>query len=270
MGGGEGNYAPAMTSVADLARDLEAEQAALDAVVAPLTDDQWSLATPSPGWSVADQIGHLGYFDRTAAMAITDPESFAAETERLMGSGSAMDDTLAVPRTLAPADLLTWWREARDGLRDAAAGLDEDARLVWYGPPMGAKSFLTARLMEAWAHGQDVCDAVGARREATHRLRHIAQLGFITRGWSYIVRGETPPDSPLAVELAAPSGEAWHWGDPAAAERIEGPAEDFCLVVTQRRHVADTALTVTGDSAADWMDKAQAFAGGATDGPAPT
>ena len=58
---------------------------------------------------------------------------------------------------------------------------------------MGAKSFLTARLMEVWAHGQDIVDTVGARRAPTDRLRHIAQLGFITRGWTYINRGLDVP-----------------------------------------------------------------------------
>ncbi len=46
---------------------------------------------------------------------------------------------------------------------------------------MGAKSFLTARLMEAWAHGSEIAEAVGATRAPTDRLRHIAQLGYITR-----------------------------------------------------------------------------------------
>jgi hypothetical protein len=50
---------------------------------------------------------------------------------------------------------------------------------------------------------------------------------------------------------------------------VRGPAEDFCLVVTQRRHVDDTALRVAGDVARDWLEKAQAFAGPPTDGPAP-
>ena len=54
-----------------------------------------------------------------------------------------------------------------------------------------------------------------------------------------------------------------------AEARIAGPAEDFCLVVTQRRHVDDTALEITGATAREWMEIAQAFAGGATDGPAP-
>ena len=58
------------------------------------------------------------------------------------------------------------------------------------------------------------------------------------------------------------------FGADDADESVVGPAEDFCLVVTQRRHVDDTDLEVTGDAARDWMLKAQAFAGAATDGPA--
>ena len=134
---------------------------------------------------------------------------------------------------------------------------------------MGAKSFLTARLMEVWAHGQDIVDAVDADRDATDRLRHIAQLGVITRSWSYIVRSEQPPTTPVLVELEAPSGATWTWGPSDAHDSVVGPALDFCLVVTQRRNVADTTLNVTGAAAAEWMTKAQAFAGGPTDGPPP-
>jgi uncharacterized protein (TIGR03084 family) len=121
--------------------------------------------------------------------------------------------------------------------------------------------------MEVWAHGQDICDTVGAVREPTDRLRHIAQLGVITRKWSYLVRGEEAPAAPVRVLLTAPTGDTWSWGD-GGADLITGPAEDFCLVVTQRRHVDDTGLEVSGDAAADWMAKAQAFAGSATSGPA--
>ena len=73
----------------------------------------------------------------------------------------------------------------------------------------------------------------------------------------------------MRVELIAPSGDTWTFGPDDAAESITGPAADFCLVVTQRRHVDDTDLTVVGDAARDWMRKAQAFAGGPTDPPKP-
>ncbi|MGK2928868.1 MAG: TIGR03084 family metal-binding protein [Acidimicrobiales bacterium] len=261
-------------TVAEIAADLRAEQQALDEIVAPLTDAQWTMPTPSPGWTVADQIAHLTYFDDTATSAVTDPERFAADTAELLaalaGGSADMDEaTLSWSRAMAPADLLRRWRTNRARLLDAADTLAEDARVPWYGPSMGAKSFLTARLMETWAHGQDVADAVGVARTPTDRLRHIAQLGVITHTWTYLNRGLDAPSERVRVELIAPSGQTWSWNDEATGGRVRGPVEDFCLVVTQRRHVDDTALVTEGASARDWMEKAQAFAGGATEGPAP-
>jgi uncharacterized protein (TIGR03084 family) len=263
--------------VSEVLADLVAEQQALDDIVAELTPQQWELPTPSPGWTVADQIGHLTYFDRTAALAITDPAAFQDVMSDLLtsggaGAGSADELTLGPYRSMSPDDLLGAWRSGRATLASAAATLGNDSRVAWYGPSMGSKSFLTARLMEAWAHGQDIVDTVGAVREPTDRLRHIAQLGFITRGWTYMNRGLEVPSTPVRVELESPSGENWSFGpDPStdpAAESIVGPALDFCLVTTQRRHVDDTGLVVTGDSARDWMEKAQLFAGPPSDGPA--
>jgi uncharacterized protein (TIGR03084 family) len=257
--------------LSEVAADLRAEQDALDRVVAGLTDEQWHLATPSPGWTVADQIGHLTYFDGAAVTAIVDPDAFRASVKELREAGDEAD-VLILQRHLSSTDLLGAWRTNRHRLDEAADGLDEGTRVVWYGPPMSARSFLTARLMECWAHGQDVVDAVGAERLATDRLRHIAQLGVITRGWSYVNRGLEPPAGEVRVELTGPSGDIWHFGadqEDRAADLVTGPAEDFCLVVTQRRHVGDTALEVTGPDARDWLEKAQAFAGPPTDGPAP-
>ena len=258
--------------VTGIRADLVAEQDALDDVVAGLEPEQWAAPTPSPGWTVADQIAHLTYFDGTAALAIRDPDAFNAslgELVTLLEAGDdAMDDhTLGWARALSPADLLERWRAGRADLAEAAATLADDDRVPWYGPSMGAKSFLTARLMECWAHGQDVVDAVHAERPATERLAHIARLGFITRGWTYVNRGEEPPDTPVRVVLQAPAGDEWTFGSDDAAESVTGSALDFCLVVTQRRNVDDTDLVVTGEAARDWMRKAQAFAGPPTDGP---
>jgi uncharacterized protein (TIGR03084 family) len=251
--------------------DLVAEQDALDNVVAHISDEQWRRATPSPGWSVADQIGHLTYFDASAATAILDPDAFGASVSELVAGaseGSVDEFTLGSFRQLAPPEQLTTWRKGRVDLARAAATLRDETRVPWYGPSMGAKSFLSARLMEVWAHGTDVVDALGAHRAPTARLRHVAQLGFITRAWSYRVRGETLPPGDVRLELKGPTGELWTWGPLGAEDTVRGPAEDFCLVVTQRRHVEDTALE-TGELGYHWLVRAQAFAGTASAGPQP-
>jgi uncharacterized protein (TIGR03084 family) len=248
----------------EICDDLAAEHGSLDALVADLDEDAWARPTPAEGWAVRDQISHLGYFDRTALLTITQPDAFKASIEELLTAGT--DVSVEHGRHVSAAELLAWWREGRARLLTELRGLDPKARLDWYGPPLGARSFATARLMETWAHGQDVADALGVVRPPTDRLRHVAHLGVQTRSFSYVVRGLDPPSEPVAVELTLPSGEAWTWGDPAGDQLVSGPALDFCLVVTQRRHVADTELTTRGALADEWLHLAQAYAGPAGPG----
>ncbi len=260
-------------TAASVRQDLLDEQADLDAIVSPLDPADWELATPSPGWSIRDQIGHLAYFDRTAATAIVDVERFRAERDelvRLLDDPAGADEaSLAEARAMTPSELLEHWRTGRRDLADAAARLEDDTRVEWYGPSMSSKSFLTARLMEAWAHGQDIVDTLGVERAPTDRLRHIAQLGYITRKWTYANRGLEMPEGEVRVELTAPSGDTWIWGPESADSSVSGSALDFCLVTSQRRNVSDTDLAVDGHAATDWLAKAQLFAGPATDPPPP-
>ncbi len=264
----------ATTEGIDVATDLVDEHQALDDVVAVLTSDGWTSTTPSPGWTVADQIGHLTYFDRTAHLAIVDPAAFAEHRRQLAAiftdSEAVERVTLGEFRSMPHPELLAAWRTGRAELIGAARAAGNDVRVEWYGPSMSMRSFLTARLMETWAHGQDVVDGVGGARVATDRLRHVAQLGVITHAWTYRNRGLDVPEGDVRVVLTSPSGAEWSWGSEDSDDSVSGPAEDFCLVVTQRRHVDDTRLVTTGPQAREWMQYAQAFAGPATDGPAAT
>ncbi|MEU1202860.1 maleylpyruvate isomerase N-terminal domain-containing protein [Streptomyces sp. NPDC005813] len=52
--------------------DLREEREELDRLVAELSAEQWALATPAPGWSVAHQIAHLAWTDHSALPAATD------------------------------------------------------------------------------------------------------------------------------------------------------------------------------------------------------
>lgn len=250
-----------------LCADLAAEHGALDALVANLDEPQWSTITPAVGWSVRDQISHLWFFDQRAVMAMVDPAAFADDIQWLLANGGTAASVEA-GRAMSGESLLAAWRADRERLLGVAGTIDPSVRVPWYGPAMAARSFITARLMETWAHGQDVADALGVQRTPTQRLRHVAHIGVRARPFSYLVNGKQMPDTPVYVELAAPDGSTWQWGDPGA-DRVSGTALDFCLVVTQRRHVADTALSVEGEAAQEWIAIAQAFAGDAGGGRAP-
>ena len=263
----------ATVTMPELLEDLESEHAALDVLVAPLEDAAWDRPTPAAGWAVRDQISHLAFFDDTATTAMVAPERFTPMAEAALAAAVAgqdpMAEHLARGRSMTGADLLAWWRQARAAMVRAAAALPSGIRVPWFGPPMSPLSFVSARLMETWAHGQDVADALGAPRVPTDRLLHVAHIGVRARPFSYAVRDMTLPDEDVRVELVAPSGAEWSWGDEHAPSSVRGPAVDFCLVVTQRRHLADTRLVVDGAAAREWMAIAQAFAGSPGPGRAP-
>ncbi len=253
-----------------LCRDLRDEQASLDGIVAPLAEADWNRTTPFGDWSIRDEIIHLAYFDGTGRLSATDAAGFARHIEELIANFAHFeDDYMKAGRSVSSAALLARWREDREALLGVLATLDPKQRLPWYGPPMSVRSFVTARLMETWAHGQDVADALGVERASTDRLRHVAHIGVTTFGWSYANRGRNVPDVSVRIELTSPGGKMWSWGPEDAQNTIRGEALDFCLVVTQRRHVDDTDLVTAGNVAKEWMQLAQAFAGPPDKGPEP-
>jgi uncharacterized protein (TIGR03084 family) len=246
--------------MAALAADLAAETAVTRALVAGLDEAGWRTPTPAVGWDIADQISHLAYFDEVAVRAAVHPDEFRAELPAAL-DGMHPDTIAARYRDRSGAQLLAWFEDVRSILVGTFATIDPGKWLPWFGPDMSAASSLTARLMETWAHAQDIADALGVTREPTARLRHIAHLGVLTRGFSFAVRGQPLPQTRVRVELTAPDGALWTWGQPDAPERVTGPALDFCLLVTQRRHRDDLALAAEGPGAQEWMTIAQAFAG---------
>jgi uncharacterized protein (TIGR03084 family) len=242
--------------------ELGAECAELDALVAPRLPAEWARETSAPGWTIAHQIAHLAWTDDIAILAATDAGAFTAQLQEAISSGSL--DTYvdrAAEEWRGLPELLEVWRRGRTALADALRAVPDGAKLPWFGPPMRPASMATARLMETWAHGQDVADALGAGRPATGGIRHVAHIGVRARDFAFRVNGLEPPAAPFRVELAGPSGDVWTWGPDDAPQRVTGPALDFCLLVTQRRHRDDLAVVAAGADADRWLDIAQAFAG---------
>ena len=251
-----------MAGAAPMVADLRAESDDLDALVAPLSADRWAEPTPAPGWTIAHQIGHLLWTDRIALTAVTDEAEFAEALAAAQADATGFVDAAAEElAALPPAQLLTDWRVTRRRLHDALLEVPDGRKLPWFGPPMSAASMATARLMETWAHGLDVADALGVKRPTTERLRSIAHIGVRTRDYAFFINNLTPPTEPFLVELRGPGGDTWAWGPPDAAQRVTGSAEDFCFLVTQRRPLTTLDITAHGADAQRWLGISQAFAG---------
>lgn len=253
----------------EICKDLAAEGQVLDDIVANISDGDWDRKTPVAGWTIKDQIAHIAYFDMFARLSATDKKAFEKEMTILAENFETFFEfTLQTGRSKSNAELLKWWRSERKMMSEAYLAHDPKERLPWQ-IPMSAKSSATARLMETWAHGQDIADTLGVTRAATDRLRHVAHLGVATFGWSFQCHGLEKPEKEVRVALNSPAGDIWTWGPEGTADTIQGDAQDFCRVVTQRRHYLDTRLDVKGDVAEKWMSVAQAFAGPPDEGPKP-
>lgn len=241
-------------------RDLRDETEALRDLLVSLPADAWTMPTPAPGWTVADQVVHLGLFDRRCMWSMTDAQRFRADLKEMMAMGGvdALHDS---HRSMLPAELLTWWGEGVEALLHAAGSVDMKTRCSWYGPSMSARSMLTARYMETWAHGLDITDAVGVVREDTDRIFHVAHIGVRAMPFAFATNGREQPAGEVHVELRAPGGSTWTWGPPDAPSSVRGTATGFCRAVTQRRHLNDCGLDIVGEPATEWMSIAQAFAG---------
>ncbi|NIL78353.1 TIGR03084 family metal-binding protein [Rhodococcus sp. B10] len=241
---------------------LRSEGTAIENMVRGLPAEYWSRPTPAPGWTIAHQIGHLTWTDHVSSLSIETPEAFADIAAAYAAAPTGyVDDAASAYIGDDVDDLLETWSEGRRHLADLLDAHPGGTKLAWFGPPMSSATMTTARLMETWAHGQDIADALSLPHPATAALEHIAHLGVRTRGFAYTNRGQPVPATDVYVTLAGPNGEHWEWGPSGAPDVVEGTAEDFCLVVTQRRAPADTGLRTTGSAARYWLTIAQAFAG---------
>lgn len=252
------------------AEDFRQETRALSRLVSSLPVAAFNRPTQFKDWTITEVIRHLHFWNKMAHYQLSDPDQLMEHLKLMQTRGITMRAYEAERLGhLSEGALLVEWVSWAEAAADLFAQADPKARLKWAGPDMSARSSMTARQMETWAHGQEVFDFAGRKRGNEDRIANIVTLGVNTFGWTYATRRETPPGPMPHLVLTAPSGTVWTHGEPSGSERIEGLAEEFCQVVTQTRSIADTSLRVTGPVATDWMSKAQCFAGPPNPPPAP-
>jgi enediyne biosynthesis protein E11 len=259
-----------VTELKDVFKDLSVECAEVDRMVAGLDAAGWALDTPAPGWTIAHQIAHLSFVFRLAGLSAADPETFNALIAQTKGDfNGAVNAALAGYLPSPPAELLARWRTETGDAVTALAAVPAGQVVPWLVRPLPPAILACAGIMELFGHGQDIADTLGIRREPTDRLKHLVGFAVLTWDFGYQARGLTPPDVEFRYEITGPSGELWAFGPADAAQKISGPAVDFCLLVTRRRHRDDLAVVATGPDADQWLNIAQAYRGPAGAGRTP-
>jgi uncharacterized protein (TIGR03084 family) len=252
------------------AKDFVDESETLYELLAGVDASDWVRPTQFKAWTLNDILVHLHFWNEMAHQSLLAPEAFEARLNTVQASfrTEGMRATENAELSLRGPALRDAWHALYQEMGQYWANIDPRQRLKWAGPDMSARSSITARLMETWAHGQAAFDLLGRVRPADDRIRNVVVLGVNTFGWTYKVNNLAVPEVVPHLVLEAPSGTIWHFGDETSDNTISGSAVEFAQVVTQTRNIADTALGVGGPVATQWMSIAQCFAGGAETPPA--
>ncbi|MDV6284547.1 TIGR03084 family metal-binding protein [Rhodococcus jostii] len=243
-----------------LLADLEQESSSLDSILTSLEPREWTRLTPAPGWTVAHQVAHLAWTDAALVSALRTPEAFSPLAAQVAANPQTVDRAATDGANEAPPLLLTRWRDGRAAVRSAILTCPPGQRIPWFGPPMGAATAISARVMETFGHGQDIRDTFATKPVGSERLHHIAHLAVAARDFAFRNHDLPVPTAPFRVELEY-DGLRWESGPVDADERVAGSTLDFALLATRRRHRADCALSANGTVADQWLAIMQAYAG---------
>jgi uncharacterized protein (TIGR03084 family) len=260
-----------VTDLQDVIAALVADGDDFARLVADRSDAEWSRPTPAPGWTIRHQVAHLVATFRIAGLAASNPDAFRAMAANLGDDFDANVDATLTPFLADPADvLLDRFRAELATAAGALAQVPADQVVPWLVRPLPPGVLASAGMMELFGHGQDIADALGVVRTHTDRLAYLVGFGVRTWDFGYQARNLATPDVEFRFEIIAPSGRLWTFGPEDAEQRIKGPAVDFCLLVTRRRHYLDLDVTATGPDAEHWLEIAQAYRGPAGEGRAPS
>ena len=247
-----------------LSYDLRDESEALYQIMTDLPDAEFTTPTGFKNWTFNDILEHLHIWNVAAYESCADEAAFDAFVDKVKAdimAGNLKKFERTYINELAGQALLNTWHDYYIKMADAFSEVDLKHRVKWVGPDMSVRSSITARLMETWAHGLAIYDALGVVRQDSDRIKNIVVLGVNTFNWSFQVKGQTPSGPIPYIELTAPSDEIWKFGEPSDVSAVTGTASEFCQVVTQTRNISDTNLNLTGEVAKAWMTHAQCFAG---------
>lgn len=245
------------------AHDFLEETEILFKLLQSLEEVEFEKSTLFKDWTINDILVHLHFWNMNAHASLNEPTKFDEMMERFFSaiqSGKLRSYENKVIKERGH-NLLELWYDLSQNLGDDFANVDPKLRVKWAGPDMSARTCISARQMEVWAHGQAVFDLLGKDRPESDRIKNVVILGINAFGWSHSVHGLKVPDEMPFLKLKAPSGERWEFGDASNANQISGDATQFSQVVTQTRNIADTALCVIGNTSEIWMKNAQCFAG---------
>ncbi|PQM56506.1 MAG: TIGR03084 family protein [Rhodobacteraceae bacterium] len=251
--------------------DFLKESKALHDLMVGRKKSDFRKITQFKDWAISDVFGHLYIFNLAAIKTLESSLTFDSFFKPIWQGLEAGQSFLEVQTPfLKNYDDLgvfeIWWKSCLD-IHKAYSEVDPKRRVKWAGPEMSARSSITARQMETWAHGHEIFDCLGISRREEDYIENIVHMGVSTFGWTFVNRQLPVPGEAPYVSLILPSGKFVSYNEESNSSFVKGDAVDFCQVVTQTRNILDTSLKIKGEAARQWMNLAQCFAGRPEDPP---
>jgi uncharacterized protein (TIGR03084 family) len=243
---------------------LGTQQDELDRILRDASEADWAAPTRCSGWTVCDVVLHLAQTDEFAVASAEGRIAEAAASWSGADGSPTVDDRagalVAEQRGEPPEQVLERWRSGAAAVRHAFDTIDPSTRLTWVTGQVAARTLVTTRLAETWIHTGDVAEALGASRTPGPQLEQIVRLAWRTLPYAFAREGKELA-GPVAVELTAPDGGTWTFGDLRTARTtVRGPATDFCEVAARRLDPAESGLTATGPDATDVLALVRTYA----------
>jgi uncharacterized protein (TIGR03083 family) len=216
---------------------------ALAELGAGVTDQEWSLPTPCPGWPISAQYAHV-IGTESMLLGRSDPEVDPGEQSHVRNDIGKFNEVwvaalAAETREQVLARLAEVTGERKQALQ--AMGEEEFSAPSW--TPVGKadyRRFMQIRVFDCWVHEQDVRDAVA---RPGHEEGPVAEQAVdeIVRALGYLVgkKAGAPEGTSVTVELTGPVHRQLHVsviGRAQVVETLDGPA-------TSRVELASGAFT---------------------------
>jgi uncharacterized protein (TIGR03083 family) len=197
------------SSAGALRDQLDEVWSSLGDLGATISDDEWNLATPCPGWDVAAQYAHM-IGTESSLLGRPTPDAVAETLPHVRNQIGAMNEAWVA--SLASAgrhEVLERFREVTAARSEALRAMSEEdfSRPSW--TPVGEadyRRFMQIRVFDCWVHEQDIRDALSRPGHVTGPAVEQS-LDEIVRAAGYVVGklSQAPPGSTLRLVLTGPA-----------------------------------------------------------------
>lgn len=238
----------------------------LSTLGASLDEAQWKSPTDLPGWSVQDNLSHLVGIERML-QGLPRADHTPPDAPHVKNPiGAANEIEVDSRRHLPGAAVLAEWDEiaaSRLATLDIAGSDYFDAEAMTPTGPGTVADFLHIRVMDCWAHEQDMRRAVGMTGHldgpvAEHSIDRLIRTLPIVIG----KRAATPEGAAVAFDLTGPierhlvfevrNGRAGSVSSPTSepVASVAMDSETFGILAFGRRPAAEMLdrVTLAGDT----------------------